>query len=100
MLNLFHQCFDKEGHGSLSAGDLSNLMGALLGVPQHKVEELYAKASNDGCLTEGELWLILVFYFSHYCWVIVCSVHIRTSATSADQPPHLSESSERVPASR
>lgn len=47
----------------MSAGDLSNLMGALLGVPQHKVEELYAKASNHGCLTEGELWFILVFLF-------------------------------------
>lgn len=94
MLNLFHQCFDKEGHGSLSAGDLSNLMGALLGVPQHKVEELYAEASNHGCLTEGELWFIIVFYFSHYCWVNICSAHIRTSATSADQPPDLSESSE------
>lgn len=84
----------------MSAGDLSNLMGALLGVPQYKVEELYATASNDGCLTEGELWLILVFYFSHYCLVNICFVHIRTSATSADQPPNLSESSERVHASR
>lgn len=84
----------------MSAGDLSNLMGALLGVPQHKIEELYAMASNHGCLTEGELWFSLVcLYFGHYCWVNICSVCIRTSAPNADQPPDLSESSERVPAS-
>lgn len=52
---LFHQFFDKQGQGSLSAEDLSGLMGALLGVPQHNVEELYAEASNHGCLTEGKL---------------------------------------------
>lgn len=54
---LFHQFFDKQGQGSLSAEDLSDLMGALLGVPQHNVEELYAEASNHGCLTEGKLWI-------------------------------------------
>ncbi|CAF91143.1 unnamed protein product, partial [Tetraodon nigroviridis] len=48
------QFFDKEGRGSLSAGDLSDLMGALLGVPQNSVAELYAEASNHGCLTEGK----------------------------------------------
>lgn len=29
-------------------------MGALLGVPQHSVAELYSEATNDGRLTEGE----------------------------------------------
>lgn len=48
------QLFDEEGKGSLGAGELSGLMGALLGVPQHNVAELYSKASNDGRLTEGE----------------------------------------------
>uniref|UniRef100_H3CDG3 Lysophosphatidylcholine acyltransferase 4 n=1 Tax=Tetraodon nigroviridis TaxID=99883 RepID=H3CDG3_TETNG len=51
----FLQFFDKEGRGSLSAGDLSDLMGALLGVPQNSVAELYAEASNHGCLTEEHL---------------------------------------------
>lgn len=55
---LFHQFFDKEGRGSLSAGDLSDLMEALLGVPQHNIAELYAEASHQGCLTEGKLWII------------------------------------------
>lgn len=59
-LFLFHQFFDKEGQGSLSAVDLSNLMGALLGVPQHNIAELYAQASNHGCLTEGKLRIISV----------------------------------------
>lgn len=59
---LSHQFFDKEGRGSLSAEDLSDLMGALLGVPQHNIAELYAAASNHGCLTEGKLWFISVFW--------------------------------------
>lgn len=29
-------------------------MGALLGVPQHNVAELYSEAANNGRLTEGE----------------------------------------------
>lgn len=59
---LFFQMFDKEGRGSLSAEELSDLMGALLGFPQHNTAELYTQASNQGRLTEGEcqsndLWM-------------------------------------------
>lgn len=48
------QLFDKDGRGSLSAEELSGLMGALLGVPQYNTAELYAQASKQGRLTEGE----------------------------------------------
>lgn len=48
------QLFDRENRGSLSAEELSDLMGALLGVPQHNTAELYTQASNHGRLTEGE----------------------------------------------
>lgn len=50
------QLFDKEARGSLSAEELSGLMGALLGFPQHNTAELYAQASNQGQLTKGESW--------------------------------------------
>ncbi len=48
------QMFDREGRGSLSAEELSDLMGALLGFPQHHTAELYTQASSQGQLTEGE----------------------------------------------
>lgn len=48
------QLFDREGKGSLSAEELSNLLGALLGFPQRTTAELYTQASNQGQLTEGE----------------------------------------------
>lgn len=47
------QLFDGGGKGSLGLGELSGLMGALLGFPQHSVAELYAEATNNGRLTEG-----------------------------------------------
>lgn len=48
------QLFDAEGRGSLSAEELSDLMGALLDFPQRHTAELYAQASAGGRLTEGE----------------------------------------------
>lgn len=51
--------FDREGTGSLSAEQLSNLMGALLGVPQRNTAELYTQASNQGQLTEECLLQVL-----------------------------------------
>lgn len=48
------QIFDQEGKGSLNAEELSDLMGALLGIPQHSTGALYAEASSLGLLTEGE----------------------------------------------
>lgn len=59
LLHCAFNLFDEEGKGSLGAGELSGLMGALLGVPQHNVAELYSKASNDGRLTEDDLLRVL-----------------------------------------
>ncbi|XP_037538639.1 lysophospholipid acyltransferase LPCAT4 [Nematolebias whitei] len=51
--------FDKEGRGSLGAEELSDLMGALLGVPQYNTAALYAEASSQGLLTEENLLRVL-----------------------------------------
>lgn len=51
--------FDREARGSLSAEELSHLMGALLGVPQHHTAQLYAEASSQGRLTEENLLRVL-----------------------------------------
>ncbi|XP_041634746.1 lysophospholipid acyltransferase LPCAT4 [Cheilinus undulatus] len=56
--SLLHKAFtlfDKDGKGSLSAEELSGLMGALLGLPQKNIAELYAQASSNGQLTEEHL---------------------------------------------
>uniref|UniRef100_A0A3Q4BY40 EF-hand domain-containing protein n=1 Tax=Mola mola TaxID=94237 RepID=A0A3Q4BY40_MOLML len=59
LLHTAFTLFDKEGTGSLSEEELSGLMGALLGVPQHSTAELYRQASNEGRLTEGSLLRVL-----------------------------------------
>ncbi|KAM9335437.1 lysophospholipid acyltransferase LPCAT4 [Symphorus nematophorus] len=59
LLHTAFTLFDREGRGSLSADELSGLMGALLGVPQHNTAELYAQASNPGQLTEESLLAVL-----------------------------------------
>nr|XP_046236876.1 lysophospholipid acyltransferase LPCAT4 isoform X2 [Scatophagus argus] len=59
LLHTAFTLFDREGRGSLSAEELSGLMGALLGVPQHNTAELYAQASHQGQLTEEHLLRVL-----------------------------------------
>uniref|UniRef100_A0A672G4J2 Lysophosphatidylcholine acyltransferase 4 n=1 Tax=Salarias fasciatus TaxID=181472 RepID=A0A672G4J2_SALFA len=51
--------FSKEEEGSLSAEELSDLMGALLGIAQYHTAELYAEASVRGRLTEENLLRVL-----------------------------------------
>ncbi|XP_068163781.1 lysophospholipid acyltransferase LPCAT4 isoform X2 [Antennarius striatus] len=61
--SLLHTAFtliDREGKGSLSKEELSDLMGALLGVPQRNTAELYAHASREGQLTEEHLLHVLM----------------------------------------
>ncbi|XP_068611903.1 lysophospholipid acyltransferase LPCAT4 [Brachionichthys hirsutus] len=60
--SLLHTAFallDSEGRGSLSPEELSDLMGALLGVPQLDTAQLYAEASRQGQLTEEHLLSVL-----------------------------------------
>ncbi|XP_039997477.1 lysophospholipid acyltransferase LPCAT4 [Xiphias gladius] len=59
LLHTAFDMFDREGRGSLSAEELSDLMGALLGVSQHSTAELYMEASNQGELTEENLLRVL-----------------------------------------
>ncbi|XP_076580704.1 lysophospholipid acyltransferase LPCAT4 [Chaetodon auriga] len=59
LLHTAFTLFDREGRGSLSAEELSDLMGALLGFPQHNTAELYAQASSQGQLTEECLLRVL-----------------------------------------
>ncbi|XP_044038991.1 lysophospholipid acyltransferase LPCAT4 [Siniperca chuatsi] len=59
LLHTAFTLFDREGRGSLSAEELSGLMGALLGFPQHQTAELYAQASNQEHLTEENLLRVL-----------------------------------------
>uniref|UniRef100_A0A3P9NWE2 Lysophosphatidylcholine acyltransferase 4 n=1 Tax=Poecilia reticulata TaxID=8081 RepID=A0A3P9NWE2_POERE len=51
--------FDQESKGSLSEEELSDLMGAMLGIPQHNTGDLYTKASSQGMLTEENLLRVL-----------------------------------------
>ncbi|XP_073331293.1 lysophospholipid acyltransferase LPCAT4 [Pagrus major] len=59
LLHTAFTMFDSEDTGSLSAEELSDLMGALLGVPQHNTAALYTQASTQGQLTEERLLRVL-----------------------------------------
>ncbi|XP_059211437.1 lysophospholipid acyltransferase LPCAT4 [Centropristis striata] len=59
LLHTAFNLFDKEARGSLSAEELSGLMGALLGIPQRQTAELYSLASSQGELTEETLLRVL-----------------------------------------
>ncbi|XP_047241963.1 lysophospholipid acyltransferase LPCAT4 isoform X1 [Girardinichthys multiradiatus] len=59
LLHTAFKFFDHEGKGSLSAEELSDLMGALFGIPQHNTGALYAEASSRGLLTEENLLQVL-----------------------------------------
>ncbi|XP_069015049.1 lysophospholipid acyltransferase LPCAT4 [Embiotoca jacksoni] len=59
LLHSAFSLFDRQASGSLSAEELSALMGALLGFPQHNTAELYTEASHGGRLTEENLLRVL-----------------------------------------
>lgn len=59
LLHTAFTLFDREGRGSLSAEELSGLMGALLGIPQRNTADLYTQASSEGQLTEDNLLRVL-----------------------------------------
>ncbi|XP_028261633.1 lysophospholipid acyltransferase LPCAT4 isoform X2 [Parambassis ranga] len=59
LLHSAFSLFDREARGSLSAEELSDLMGALLGVPQANTAQLYTEACRQGRLTEGDLLRVL-----------------------------------------
>ncbi|XP_035004207.2 lysophospholipid acyltransferase LPCAT4 [Hippoglossus stenolepis] len=59
LLHKAFNLFDREGRGSLSAEELSGLMGALLGVSQYNTSPLYKEASHQDELTEANLLRVL-----------------------------------------
>lgn len=59
LLHTAFTLFSEEEAGSLSAEELSDLMGALLGVTQYDTAELHAEASHQGRLTEENLLRVL-----------------------------------------
>ncbi|XP_042368558.1 lysophospholipid acyltransferase LPCAT4 [Plectropomus leopardus] len=65
LLHTAFTLFDRDGRGSLSAEQLSDLMAALLGFPQHHTEELYTQASSDGQLTEENLLRVLTTHSTY-----------------------------------
>uniref|UniRef100_A0A4W4EJD9 EF-hand domain-containing protein n=1 Tax=Electrophorus electricus TaxID=8005 RepID=A0A4W4EJD9_ELEEL len=61
-VSLLHTTFtlyDSDGDGLLSAADLSNLMGALVGIPQYNVGEIYSELTSKGQGTEAALYDLL-----------------------------------------
>ncbi|XP_041738664.1 lysophospholipid acyltransferase LPCAT4 [Coregonus clupeaformis] len=59
LLHIAFTLYDTEGSGSLTAVDVSNLMGALVGSPQYHTEELYSELSRRGAPTEQDLFRVL-----------------------------------------
>uniref|UniRef100_A0A671LA96 Lysophospholipid acyltransferase LPCAT4-like n=1 Tax=Sinocyclocheilus anshuiensis TaxID=1608454 RepID=A0A671LA96_9TELE len=63
--SLIHTVFtwyDSDQDGLLSAGDLSGLMGALVGIPQYEVEEMYSALTTRGRPTEASLQDLLMMH--------------------------------------
>ncbi|XP_056091675.1 lysophospholipid acyltransferase LPCAT4 isoform X2 [Rhinichthys klamathensis goyatoka] len=52
--------FDTDQDGFLSAGDLSGLMGALVGIPQYAIEEMFSALTTRGRPTEASLQDLLM----------------------------------------
>nr|XP_057923302.1 lysophospholipid acyltransferase LPCAT4 [Doryrhamphus excisus] len=74
LLHTAFSLYDTEKRGSLSAEELSGLMGALLGLRQHHTAELYSVASKYGLLTQDDL---LQTFTSHPTYREVASKHLQ-----------------------
>ncbi|XP_076846850.1 lysophospholipid acyltransferase LPCAT4 [Brachyhypopomus gauderio] len=59
LLHTAFMLYDGDGDGLLSAADLSDLMGALLGVSQYNVAEMYSELTSRGQGTEAALYDLL-----------------------------------------
>ncbi|XP_037117427.1 lysophospholipid acyltransferase LPCAT4 [Syngnathus acus] len=75
--------FDEEGTGSLSAEELSGLMGALLGLRQNHTAELYLEVSTGGRLSQDDLVRMLT---SHPIYQKVMSEHLQPNQAARHLP--------------
>ncbi|XP_070710617.1 lysophospholipid acyltransferase LPCAT4 [Pempheris klunzingeri] len=83
LLHTAFTLFDREGRGSLSAEELSDLMGALLGVPQRDTAELFTQACNQGQLTEESLLRVLT---THPTYQRVVNEYMQPEAAGSPLP--------------
>ncbi|XP_023202128.1 lysophospholipid acyltransferase LPCAT4 [Xiphophorus maculatus] len=84
LLHAAFTLFDQESKGSLSAEELSDLMGALLGIPQHNTGPLYAEASGQGMLTEESLLRVLT---THPTYQKVVNDYLQGEEAGPQPPP-------------
>ncbi|CAL1589733.1 unnamed protein product [Knipowitschia caucasica] len=66
LLHTAFTMFDADGSGSLSAVQLSDLMGALLGLSQHNTAELYSATCCSDALTEDALLRALTLHPTYH----------------------------------
>ncbi|XP_061619171.1 lysophospholipid acyltransferase LPCAT4 isoform X1 [Phyllopteryx taeniolatus] len=74
LLHTAFDLYDGEGTGSLSAEELSDLMGALLGSRQPHAAQLYAEVSSGGRLSRDDL---VRTFTSHPTYQKVVSEHLQ-----------------------
>ncbi|XP_077401798.1 lysophospholipid acyltransferase LPCAT4 isoform X2 [Vanacampus margaritifer] len=74
LLRTAFNLFDEEGTGILIAEELSGLMGALLGLRQHHIEELHSEISSGGWLSQDHFVRALT---SHPTYQKVLSEHLQ-----------------------
>uniref|UniRef100_A0A8C2D6Y4 Lysophosphatidylcholine acyltransferase 4 n=1 Tax=Cyprinus carpio TaxID=7962 RepID=A0A8C2D6Y4_CYPCA len=82
--SLIHTAFtwyDADQDGLLCADDLSGLMGALVGVPQYSITEMYTALTARGRPTEASLQDLLM---THPVYRRVCTEYLHSSG-SADR---------------
>ncbi|KAM9836978.1 lysophospholipid acyltransferase LPCAT4 isoform 2-T2 [Aulostomus maculatus] len=74
LLHTAFSLFSREEPGRLSAQELSSLMGALLGIPQHHITELYTEVAGQGQPTEERLLQVLT---THPTYRRVANQHLQ-----------------------
>ncbi|CAB1345493.1 unnamed protein product [Coregonus sp. 'balchen'] len=89
--SLLHTAFtlyDRECSGSLTAVDVSDLMGALVGSPQYHTEELYTELSRRGAPTEQDLFRVLT---THPTYQKLISEYFTPEGAESTPPPSLTK---------
>nr|XP_046184766.1 lysophospholipid acyltransferase LPCAT4-like [Oncorhynchus gorbuscha] len=83
LLHIAFTLYDREGSGSLTAVDVSDLMGAVVGSPQYHTEELYSELSRRGVPTEQELFRVLT---THPTYQKLISEYLTSEGAESTMP--------------